>query len=163
MPNICKTDYVFEGEERELNALYNTMNNLQSEGKENLESLVLALGKEPSELLDSRGGWITLERTGDTLHTTIESAWTTRYELHTILKEAFPMLRIYYKAEEPGCEIYVKNDADGKYFPQTEIDGHTYELMTDEKEQRSIAFIKAMKNGEIEVKLTSNNENHERP
>ena len=44
------------------------------------------------------------------------------------------------KAEEPGCEIYVKNDADGKYFPQTDIDGHTYELMTDEKEQRSIAF-----------------------
>ena len=163
MPNICTTDYVFEGEERELNALYNTMNNLQSEGKENLESLVLALGKEPSELLDSRGCWISLERTGDTLHTTIESAWTTRYELHTILKEAYPMLRIYYKAEEPGCEIYVKNDADGKYFPQTEIDGHTYELMTDEKEQRSIAFIKAMKNGEIEVKLTSNNENHERP
>jgi hypothetical protein len=30
--------------------------------------------------------------------------------------------------------------------------------MTDEKEQRSIAFIKAMKNSEIEVKLTSNNE-----
>lgn len=55
MPNICTTDYVFEGEEKELNALYNTMNNLQSEGKENLESLVLALGKEPSELLDCRG------------------------------------------------------------------------------------------------------------
>ena len=158
MPNICTTDYVFEGEERELNALYNTMNNLQSEGKENLESLVLALGKEPSELLDSRGGWITLERTGDTLRTTIESAWTPRYELHTILKEAYPMLRIYYKAEEPGCEIYVKNDADGKYFPESETDGHTYELMTDEKEQRIIALLKAVKNGEIEVKLTSNNE-----
>lgn len=163
MSNICKTDYVFEGEERELNALYNTMNNLQSEGKENLESLVLALGKEPSELLDSRGGWITLERTGDTLRTTIESAWTPRYELHTILKETYPTLCIYYKAEEPGCEIYVKNDAEGKYFPESETDGHAYELMTDEKEQRSIAFIKAIKNGEIEVKVTSNNENHERP
>ena len=158
MPNICTTNYVFEGEERELNALYNTMNNLQSEGKENLESLVLALGKEPSELLDSRGGWITLERTGDTLRTTIESAWTPRYELHTILKETYPTLCIYYKAEEPACEIYVKNDADGKYFPQTEIDGHTYELMTDEKEQRIIALLKTVKNGEIEVKLTSNNE-----
>ena len=68
------------------------------------------------------------------------------------------MLCIYYKAEEPGCEIYVKNDADGKYFPQTEIDGHTYELMTDEKEQQIIALLKTVKNGEIEVKLTSNNE-----
>lgn len=158
MPNICKTDYVFEGEERELNALYNTMNNLQSEGKENLESLVLALGKEPSELLDSRGGWITLERTGDTLCTTIESAWTPRYELHTILKEAYPMLRIYYKAEEPGCEIYLKNDAEGKYFPESESDEYPYKLMTEEKEQQIIALLKAVKNGEIEVKVTNNNE-----
>ena len=62
------------------------------------------------------------------------------------------------KAEEPGCEIYVKNDADGKYFPQTEIDGHTYELMTDEKEQQIIALLKTAKNGEIGVKVTNNNE-----
>ena len=151
MPNICTTDYVFEGEERELNALYNTMNNLQSEGKENLESLVLALGKEPSELLDSRGGWITLERTGDTLRTTIESAWTPHYELHTILKETYPTLCIYYKAEEPGCEIYVKNDAEGKYFPETEVDGCPYELMTEKKEQQQIAILKAIKVGNIEL------------
>ena len=154
MPNICTTDYVFEGEERELNALYNTMNNLQSEGKDGLDDLAQALGKESSDLLDCRGGWISLERAGDTLRTTIESAWTPRYELHTILKETYPTLCIYYKAEEPGCEIYVKNDADGKYFPQTEIDGHTYELMTEEMEQRIIALLKAVKNGEIEVKVS---------
>ena len=163
MSNICKTDYVFEGEERELNALYNTMNNLQNQEKDGLDDLAQALGKESSDLLDCRGGWISLERAGDTLRTTIESAWTPRYELHTILKETYPTLCIYYKAEEPGCEIYVKNDAEGKYFPESETDGYPYELMTEEKEQQSIALLKAVKNGEIEVKLTSNNENHERP
>ena len=75
-----------------------------------------------------------------------------------MLERSEPMV----KAEEPGCEIYVKNDADGKYFPQTEIDGHTYELMTDKKEQQIIALLKAAKSGEIEVKVTNNNEN-ERP
>ena len=154
MPNICTTDYVFEGEERELNALYNTMNILQNQEKDGLDDFVQALGKVPSELLDCRGSWISLERTGDTLRTTIESAWTPRYELHTMLKEAYPTLRIYYKAEEPGCEIYLKNDAEGKYFPESETDGHPYELMTEENEQQSIALIKAMKNGEIEVKVT---------
>ena len=158
MPNICTTDYVFEGEERELNALYNTMNILQNQEKDGLDDFVQALGKVPSELLDCRGSWISLERTGDTLRTTIESAWTPRYELHTMLKEAYPTLRIYYKAEEPGCEIYLKNDAEGKYFPESETDGHPYELMTEENEQQSIALIKAMKNGEIEVKVTNNNE-----
>ena len=154
MPNICTTNYVFEGEERELNALYNTMNNLQNQEKDGLDDLAQALDKESSDLLDCRGGWISLERTGDTLRTTIESAWTPRYELHTILKETYPTLCIYYKAEEPGCEIYVKNDAEGKYFPESETDGYPYELMTEEMEQQSIALLKAVKNGEIEVKVS---------
>ena len=154
MPNICTTNYVFEGEERELNALYNTMNNLQNQEKDGLDDLAQALGKESSDLLDCRGGWISLERAGDTLRTTIESAWTPRYELHTILKETYPTLCIYYKAEEPGCEIYVKNDAEGKYFPESETDGYPYKLMTEEMEQKSIALLKAVKNGEIEVKVS---------
>ena len=151
MPNICITDYVFEGEERELNALYNTMNNLQNQEKDGLDSLIQALGKEPSDLLDCRGGWIALEREGCTLRTTIESAWTPRFELHAILKEAYPSLCIYYKAEEPGCEVYMKNDAEGKYFPETEVDGCPYELMTEKKEQQQIAILKAIKVGNIEL------------
>jgi hypothetical protein len=151
MPNICTTDYVFEGEERELDALYNTMNKLQNQEKDGLDDFVQALGKVPSELLDCRGSWISLERTGDTLRTTIESAWTPRFELHTILKEAYPTLCIYYKAEEPGCEVYMKNDAEGKYFPETEVDGCPYELMTEKKEQQQIAILKAIKVGNIEL------------
>ena len=151
MPNICTTDYVFEGEERELDALYNTMNKLQNQEKDGLDDFVQALGKVPSELLDCRGSWISLERTGDTLRTTIESAWTPRYELHTMLKEAYPSLCIYYRAEEPGCELYMKNDAEGKYFPETEVDGCPYELMTEKKEQQQIAILKAIKVGNIEL------------
>ena len=151
MPNICTTDYVFEGEERELDALYNTMNKLQNQEKDGLDDFVQALGKVPSELLDCRGSWISLERTGDTLRTTIESAWTPRFELHAILKEAYPSLCIYYKAEEPGCEVYMKNDAEGKYFPETEVDGCPYELMTEKKEQQQIAILKAIKAGNIEL------------
>lgn len=157
MPNICTTDYVFEGEQQELDALYNTFKNLQDEDKDDLVNLVKAFGKEPSELLDCRGGWIAPECDGDTLRITIETAWTPRYELHTILKEAYPGLRIYYMAEEPGCEIYEKNDAEGKYFPDTEIDGYSYKLMTDEKEQQLIAFLKALKSGEIEVYVSKQN------
>lgn len=47
-----------------------------------------------------------------------------------------------------------------KYFETQGLPVKTLFLgqMSDEKEQRSIAFIKAMKNGEIEVKVTNNNE-----
>lgn len=154
MPNICTTEYVFEGEERELDALYNTMKNLQDEEKDDLNSLIQTLAKNQTELLDGRGGWIALEREGCTLRTTIESAWLPRFELHKILKENYPSLHIYYKVEEPGCEVYMKNDTEGKYFPESETDGHPYELMTDEKEQRYITIIKAIKSGEIELQVT---------
>jgi hypothetical protein len=70
------------------------------------------------------------------------------------MKSAYPSLRIYYKAEEPGCEIYVKNDAEGKYFPETEQDGCPYRLMTEEEEQLQVKIIKGLQTGETVVTVT---------
>jgi hypothetical protein len=66
-----------------------------------------------------------------------------------MLERSEPMVN----AEEPGCEIYVKNDADGKYFPQTEIDGHTYELMTEEEELLQVKIIKGLQTDETVVTI----------
>jgi hypothetical protein len=85
---------------------------------------------------------------------TFETAWTPCYEVTQLMKEKYPSLRIYYKAKEPGCEVYLKNDAEGKYFPETEADGHPFDLMTEESEQEQIRLIRAIKNGTIEVKLS---------
>ena len=51
------------------------------------------------------------------------------------------------------CCRLVKNDAAGKYFPQTEIDGHTYELMTDEKELLQVKIIKGLQTDETVVTI----------
>jgi hypothetical protein len=75
-----------------------------------------------------------------------------------LLKEAYPSLRIFYKAVEPGCEVYLKNDAEGKYFPETETDGHPYELMTEEKEQAQVRFIRGLKDGSIKVEVKKSQE-----
>ena len=149
MPNICTTDYVFEGEEKELDALYQTMKEQQ---ENNLGCLVKALGKNPEEV-ECRGEWIDLEHQGDTLRVTFETAWAPCYEVTTLLKEAYPSLRIFYKAEEPDCEVYLKNDAEGKYFPETETDGHPYELMTEEREQAQTRLIRGIKDGSIKVEV----------
>ena len=63
-------------------------------------------------------------------------------------------MTIYYKAEEPGCEVYLKNDADGKYFPETEAGGHPFKLMTEEQEQLQNRLIRGIKGGSIEVKVS---------
>ncbi len=150
MANICITNYVIEGEKKELDALYETMKKLQSQ---NLGQLVESMGKNPDEVM-CRGEWSNLERQGDTLHVTFETAWTPCYEVTDLLKTTYPSLRIFYKAEEPGNGVYLKNDAEGKYFPETESDGHAFELMTEEREQLQTRLIRGIKDGSIKVKLS---------
>ena len=111
MANICTTNYVIEGEKKELDTLYQTMKEQQ---ENNLGCLVKVLGKNPEEV-ECRGVWTDLERQGDNLRVTFETAWTPCYEVTTLLKEIYSSLRIFYKAEEPGCEVYLKNvSAKGK-------------------------------------------------
>ena len=162
MPNICTAYYVIEGEKKELDALYESMTSLQtmeqplvenSFGPTWLGCLVKALGKNPKEVL-CRGEWMDLERADDTLRVTFETAWTPCYEVTALMKSTYPSLRIYYKAEEPNCEIYVKNDAEGKYFPETESDGQPFELMTEEREQLQTRLIRGIKDGSIKVNVT---------
>lgn len=150
MANICTTNYVIEGEKKELDALYETMKNLQDP---NLGQLVKALGKNPDEVM-CRGEWSDLERQDDTLRVTFETAWTPCYEVTNMLKTTYPSLRIYYKAVEPGCEVYLKNDAEGKYFPGAEEDGCPFQLMTEEQEQLQTRIIRGIMNGSVGVKET---------
>ena len=147
MANICTTNYVIEGKREELDALYQKMKELQGQ---DLGLLVKALGKNPDEM-ECRGEWTELVREDETLRMTFETAWTPCYEVTLLMKAVYPSLRIYYKAEEPGCEVYLKNDAEGKYFPETEADGHPFKLMTGEDENEQIRLIRAIQEGKIKL------------
>jgi hypothetical protein len=113
---------------------------------------VKALGKNPEDVL-CRGIWIELEQQDDKLLMAFETAWTPCYEVTQLMKEKFPSLRIFYKAEEPGCEVYLKNDVEGKYFPETEADGHPFDLMTEESEQEQVRLIRAIKEGKLRLEI----------
>ena len=147
MANICTTNYVIEGKKEELDALYQKMKELQGQ---DLGLLVKALGKNPDEM-ECRGEWTELVREDETLRMTFETAWTPCYEVTQLMKAVYPSLRIFYKAEEPGCEVYLKNDAEGKYFPETEADGHPFKLMTGEDENEQIRLIHAIQEGKIKL------------
>ena len=147
MANICATNYVIEGEKKELDALYQKMKELQGQ---DLGLLVKALGKNPDEM-ECRGEWTELVREDETLRMIFETAWTPCYEVTLLMKAVYPSLRIFYKAEEPGCEVYLKNDAEGKYFPETEADGHPFKLMTGEDENEQIRLIRAIQEGKIKL------------
>lgn len=159
MPNICTTNYVFEGKNEELDALYQKMKELQEMeqpliknglGPTWLGCLVKALGKNPDDV-QCRGIWIELERQDDRLLMTFETAWTPCYEVTQLMKTVYPSLQFFYKTEEPGCELYLKNDAEGKYFPEAEANGHPFDLMTEESEQEQIRLIRAIQEGKIRL------------
>ena len=159
MANICTTNYVIEGKKDELDELYRIMKELQDMeqplvknglGPTWLGCLVKALGKNPEDVL-CRGIWIELERQDNRLQMTFETAWTPCYEVTQLMKTVFPSLQFFYKAEEPGNEVYLKNDAEGKYFPETEADGHPFDLMTEESEQEQIRLIRAIQEGKIKL------------
>ena len=165
MANICTTNYVIEGKKDELDELYRIMKELQemeqplvenSFGPTWLGCLVKALGKNPEDVM-CRGQWIELERQNEKLLMTFETAWTPCYEVTDLLKATYPSLHIFYKAEEPGYGVYLKNDAEGKYFPETESDGHAFELMTEEREQMQSRLIRGIKDGSIEIKVSKDN------
>ena len=84
---------------------------------------------------------------------TFETAWTPCYEVTDLLKTTYPSLRIYYKAVEPGCEVYLKNDAEGKYFPEAEEDGRPFQLMTEEQEQAQVSLIRGINDGSVKVEV----------
>ena len=159
MPNICTTNYVIEGKKEELDALYQKMKELQEMEQPLVENklgptwlgcLVKALGRNPENVL-CRGIWIELERQDDRLLMTFETAWTPCYEVTQLMKTVYPSLQFFYKTEEPGCELYLKNDADGKYFAETEADGHPFDLMTEESEQEQVRLIHAIQEGKIRL------------
>ena len=155
MANICITNYVIEGEKKELDAVYETMKKLQDSGASveyatGLGLLVEALGKAPDEVM-CRGGWTELEREGGILRMTFETAWTPCYEVTNLLKAVYPSLRIFYKAEEPDNKVYQKNDTEGIYFPETEADGEPFKLMTEESEREQIRLIRAIHEGKIKL------------
>ena len=126
MPNWCITNYVIEGEKKELDTLHQTMKRLEEIpeplvengfGSSWLGCLVKELGEDP-EIVYCRGSWYDMERDDETIRVNFETAWSPSYDVIQLLKREYPSLRFYYRAMEPGCQLFQKNDEEGKYFPE---------------------------------------------
>lgn len=147
MPNWCSTNYLVEGDEAQLNELYNTMNELATAeeslvengfGKTWCGNLVAKLGGDWNEVW-CRGYWDCPDlstipykdgskRKG--LCFWVESAWRELSEWRHFLNEKFPGLQFYYVSEELGCEVFETNDIDHHFFAEKYIvdlgDGSEY-------------------------------------
>lgn len=147
MPNWCSTNYLVEGDEAQLNELYNAMKELTTAeeslvkndfGKTWCGNLVAKLGGDWNEVW-CRGYWdypdlSTIpykdgsKRKG--LCFWVESAWRELSEWRNFLNEKFPLLHFFYVAEELGSDVFETNDIDHHFFVDKYIvnlgDGNEY-------------------------------------
>lgn len=136
MANTASVEYYIEGDEKELEKIYNLFDGLYNgtiKARENTSpnwagNVCFELGDSLSNYGDMRCyiEWYELEK-GDYLHFMTQEAWGVT-DFINMLKNNFPSIKPYYFCEESGCEVYESNDFDRKYFGQDyvldyEIDG----------------------------------------
>ena len=128
MSNWASTSYRIEGRKEDLEKVYNVIDEFMSERRKPIEvnassewegNIIRALGATDEQMKNNylRGFIEEYEMDGDIIRIEAEEAWGTT-DFRQVLAQLMPELTIYYIVEEPGCEVYATNDADGKYFPE---------------------------------------------
>ena len=124
MPNWCTTDYVFEGDKKDLQALYDTLQRIEKKqelsrtssfGNLWLGNLITELGGKWEDFY-CRGYIYCPQLYDDHLLFSTETAWTPMNETMDYVCEKLTSLTYYYQSEEGGCDLYWTNDSAGKYF-----------------------------------------------
>lgn len=128
MANWASTSYRIEGSKEDLEKVYNVIDEFMSERRKPVVvdasnewegNIIRALGATDEQMKNNylRGFIEEYEMDGDIIRIEAEEAWGTT-DFRQVLAQLMPELTIYYIVEEPGCEVYATNDADGKYFPE---------------------------------------------
>lgn len=109
MANWASTSYVIEGSKAEVSKVYQVIDDWEG-------NIVKTLGATDEQMKKYLRGFIQwFDFDGCVLRIDAEEAWGAT-DFYEVLGELMPNLTIYFSVEEPGCEIYATNDADGKYF-----------------------------------------------
>lgn len=164
MPNWAYTNYVLEGDLKEVESLKSKLDELKAMqeplvpngfGNLWLGCIVTVLGGDWNKVY-CRGSIYDYYIEDGALRLNVESAWNECTETRLLFQQRYPNLRIYYSTEEPGMEIYQTNDLDGKYFPDryiidTESDGPEY--FTDLSD--AAVYAQALTGLEVEASVES--------
>jgi hypothetical protein len=127
MPNLCLTEYKCVGNPKEVRELHKVLKYIDRRkttiikngfGKWWLGNLVTKLGGKWEDYR-CRGEIIDYSLDGNILIISQSTAWCEQEGVRRIIQEKFPSIKVYYREEEPGCEVYYTNDTTGDYFPET--------------------------------------------
>lgn len=177
MANWATTSYRIEGSKSDLEKLYGVIDSFLTDRQKPVTetasrdwegNIIKALGATDEQMKNNylRGFIQEYEMEEGVIRIEAEEAWGATDFRH-VLAKLMPELTIYYIVEEPGCEVYATNDADGKYFPdQFYLDAcinGNYESDYFATEEKALAYAAKLigKEKVSKAKLESWNEDHE--
>lgn len=86
-------------------------------GKLWLGNLVHKLGGDWKELR-CRGEITDFSLDGNVLTINQMTAWCEQEGVREIIERTYPSIKVYFMAQESGCDVFCTNDASGEYFPE---------------------------------------------
>lgn len=111
MANICSTEYKIYGPKKDLDVIYETIEEMLDEQDTRLCELVDRLGGDSSEMY-CRGEIRYQDYDDLACELTIQqdTAWREQSDVRHFLEERFSDITVYYFDEEPGCDWFQTND-----------------------------------------------------
>ena len=123
MPNWCSTTYKIVGKKEEVHALCDVLTTIKSKSHSDnrtkmwLVDVVEYLGGD-WETITCRGEITGFNLSEDVLTISQETAWNEQADFRHFLETTYPHIKIFYREEECGGELYYHNDHTGHYFPE---------------------------------------------
>lgn len=174
MANWARTDYRIEGNQKDLQEIYNLCKAFDNSERPVMEdgaskdwegNIILALGIEKGESY-LRGFIQSCELSDGLLCIEAQEAWGATDFRH-LLEKHYNGMKVYYIVEEDGCEVYATNDIDGKYFAYhfivaSCIEGEDeYEEFKSEEEALAYAAVRIKRDTVTIADIDKWNEEHE--
>lgn len=137
MANWCITNYVIKGNEEEiaeLNSIFTKYSNDESHDQNWLGNIAVEMGLSTNDVYCRGWFWNVKLDNKKTLRMETETAWNPCFQLFDFIHKRFPSINYFFKAIEPGCEVYLTNDKEKLYFKY----GSKYRVLDEKDIEKSI-------------------------
>jgi hypothetical protein len=161
MPNWCDVVYKCIGDPKEVRSLYKIINANDKRKTSRVKNgfgtlwignIIDALG-EDWEKLRCRGEIIGYHIENNLLTIYQSTAWCEQEGFRECIEKKFPSIKVYYREEEPGCDVYYTNDAYRNYFPERYLLNNNDEPLYFNTIEEAAEYVSGIVNQKVEANM----------
>ena len=163
MANQSDVVYKCIGDPKEVRSLYKIINANDKRKTSRVKNgfgtlwignIIDALG-EDWEKLRCRGEIIGYHIENNLLTIYQSTAWCEQEGFRECIEKKFPSIKVYYREEEPGCDVYYTNDADRNYFPERYLLNNNDEPLYFNTIEEAAKYVSRIVDHNVEANLTA--------